>query len=640
MSDTQALHNLKEYWGFDTFRPGQERAISAVLSDRDTLVLFPTGGGKSICYQVPATVRSGLTLVISPLVALMQDQVEQLKERGIPATFINSTLSSWEVEQRLVNARNGMYRLLYCAPERLATPLWEAELPNLDITLVAVDEAHCISEWGHDFRPAYREIRTALEDLDPEVPWMALTATATPEVRKDILETLQMDRPEIVSMGFERPNLKWWVMADEQKDRMLGRSVKKGVARGSGLVYGGTRRNCEEIADRVRRRLGVKARAYHAGIDSAERREIQQAWVSGELPVVAATSAFGLGIDKADCRFVIHYQMAYSLEAYYQEAGRAGRDGEEAFPILLFKRSDEQTARQRIMDSYPEREQLQRVYDALCDHLNLALGSEMEQAAPVPLAALRKRASLPERIVHSALKILDRLGMIQMIDYIAPQIGVHFTVAPDYLRQKIDELENRRKAEFLDTLLRQFGAESFAGMHYLDREYLQQKLAMPENAIVKGLDVLARHDQMLLYESSGNQPMVRLLHERISTLPFGKKELERHRDNLLKKLDYVIGYIQTDRCREQYIRVYFGEEGAGECGHCDNCLRDEDADRMFDEEDFETVRSLLNGERLTLRELRSRTGWKRQKLQGVLSFLISEEQVESDGDRFWWKETG
>jgi len=323
----QAPKNLEKYWGYKSFRPGQDEAIRSVLEGRDTLVLFPTGGGKSLCYQVPATLLDGLTVVISPLVALMQDQVQQLKERGISATFINSTLSSWEIEQRLVNARNGMYKLLYCAPERLKTELWEAELPGLNIDLVAIDEAHCISEWGHDFRPSYREIRSSLEPVADSIRWIALTATATPEVRSDIIENLEFENPKIISKGFDRPNLKWWVVAAEKKKQKLLQAVQKASPKGSGLIYGGTRRNCEELAELIEDQLGIGTRAYHAGIEQLKRSEIQEQWLSGELPLVVATNAFGMGIDKADCRYVIHYQMPYSLEAYYQEAGRAGRDG-------------------------------------------------------------------------------------------------------------------------------------------------------------------------------------------------------------------------------------------------------------------------------------------------------------------------
>ncbi|HAC14967.1 MAG TPA: RecQ family ATP-dependent DNA helicase, partial [Bacteroidetes bacterium] len=338
----KAKENLKSYWGFDDFRPGQDEVIKSILAGDETLVLFPTGGGKSLCYQVPATVLPGLTLVISPLVALMQDQVDQLRKRGISATFINSTISRKEVEQRIVNASNGMYKLLYCAPERLETPFFKAEASNLNIQLVAVDEAHCISEWGHDFRPPYRKIRQNIDECVGPTRWMALTATATPKVSDDIKKVLSFSNPTIISKGFERKNLKWWVDVTSQKDTRLLQMVKK--APGSGLIYAGTRRLCNELAEMIRS-TGLKCEAYHAGLPSEDRARIQQHWIDNMLQVVVATNAFGMGIDKSDCRYVIHYDMSYSLEAYYQEAGRAGRDGKLSYPTLLIRDSDIKIAR-------------------------------------------------------------------------------------------------------------------------------------------------------------------------------------------------------------------------------------------------------------------------------------------------------
>ena len=302
----QATQNLNRYWGYPAFRKGQDRVVQSILDGNHTLVLFPTGGGKSLCYQVPATVLDGLTIVISPLVALMQDQVEQLHARGISATFVNSTIPGHEVEQRLINARNGMYKLLYCSPERLKTPLWQNELPNLDISLIAVDEAHCISEWGHRFRPPYREIRESMGEYGAKTRWMALTASATPEVRDDILATLEFESPTIVSKGFQRANLKYWVTATDRPMLKLQDMVKR--AEGAGLIYAPTRQACENLASDFRR-AGFQSAAYHAGLDADTRAGIQQNWISNETPLVVATNAFGMGIDKPDCRWVFHYQM-------------------------------------------------------------------------------------------------------------------------------------------------------------------------------------------------------------------------------------------------------------------------------------------------------------------------------------------
>ncbi len=631
---------LQKYWGYDSFRPGQEDAIRSVLAGRDTVILFPTGGGKSLCYQLPASVLEGVTVVISPLVALMQDQVQQLNELGISATFVNSTLPSWEVEQRLVNARNGMYKLLYCSPERLKTTLWKAELPRLDISLVAIDEAHCISEWGHDFRPSYREIRESLEPVAESAGWIALTATATPEVRKDIIENLEFEDPKIVSRGFERPNLKWWVVTTEKKREKLLQSVRRASAKGPGLIYGGTRKNCEELSQMISRKIGVKARPYHAGVDSETRKEVQQQWLDGELPVVVATNAFGMGIDKADCRYVIHYQMPYSLEAYYQEAGRSGRDGRESYPILIYKASDLYVAEKRLKDSYPEKEQLQKTYDALCDTFELAVNTEMETMEQISIQALSTRADLSERVVTSSLKVLKHLGIIQLIEDIEPKVGLRFVLSEDNVRDKIHQLENSRKAEFLDTLFRQFGTESFAGMKYLEMDYLQRKLDLSENAVIKGLHVLQAHDHLLNFEYLGERPLVKLLDARFSTLPFGRARLEKHRNSLLKKLEYMEGYIETKQCREVYIRHYFGEKNIEPCGHCDNCLNTSFPEEPeLTEEELNAIREALDGGGKSLKELQRITKWSRRRIKRSLSHLMRENKVDSDTGKYHWINT-
>lgn len=633
----KAQQSLEQNWGFPSFRPGQKEAIASILNGQNTMVLFPTGGGKSLCYQVPATVLDGLTIVISPLVALMQDQVQQLNDRGIAATFVNSSISNWEIEQRFANARNGMYDLLYCSPERLQTDLWQAEMPQLDIDLIAIDEAHCISEWGHDFRPSYREIRPALEEIADEVTWIALTATATPEVRDDIQQSLGFEDPLIVSMGFERPNLKWWVTETPQKEKKLLQAVQKAAANGSGLIYGGTRRNCENLAAKIQQQLGIKTKAYHAGVDGAVRKQIQEEWIAGTTPLVVATNAFGMGIDKADCRYVIHYEMPYSLESYYQEAGRAGRDGKQSFPLLLFKQADAVTAERRIKDSYPEKEELQHVYDVVCDHLNLAVGSEMEEKQEVSVKALEKRSGLSNRKVRSSLDVLNQLGIIELIDYIKPKIGVHFVVSQDYIRQQIDELENTQKSVFLDTLFRQYGGEAFGKMKYIEFDYIQRKLDMSPNAVKKGMQVLQDRDHMIRYESIGELPLIQLVDERLPSLSLSRQKLEQHRSTLLQKLEYMIGYISTDTCREVYIRQYFGEENATACGHCDNCLRNGNKLQQIDPEDMKQLRSVLVKESKTMQELVHHFGWSSNRLKQLLSYLVREEKVVAQADKYIWK---
>jgi len=627
---------LKKYWGYDDFRPGQDEAIQSVLDGEQTLVLFPTGGGKSLCYQVPALVLDGLTIVISPLVALMQDQVDQLQKLGIRATFINSTIPGYEVEQRLVNARNGMYKLLYIAPERLTTERWQIELPNLNIDLIAVDEAHCISEWGHDFRPSYRNIREELSLIGDRVKWIALTATATPEVKKDLLQSLQFDSPNVISGGFKRPNLHWWVNETQKKKDLLIKAVKKGIKRGSGIVYANTRKDCEYWADFFTKK-GILTKPYHAGLKSDLRERTQNQWISGEVPLVVATNAFGMGIDKPDCRFVIHYFMPLTLEAYYQEAGRAGRDGEISYPILIYKSSDVDLLKSRILRSYPEYDTLNKIYTALCDELNLAIGSEQEGSEPVDYGAVAKRGGCTEREVQRGAEVLQRLGILELTDLYRPKVGIHFLVSRSYVRDKVEEL-NSKKGEFLDQLFRIYGPPSFSDFHYIETNYLTDKLNVNVNQLHKALRVFADHDQILKVKLIGEKPLVRLLDPRMPKLHIDQKKAYHYRDVLLKKLEYMDGYATTQGCREVYLRTYFGETDARPCGNCDNCkyISKEKIDAVTDS-DINQVKEVLMSGAKDIESIQNRVEWKREKLKQVIEFMQREQlihRIEEDGESY------
>jgi len=631
-----AREALKKYWGYDSFRPGQEEVIESVLEGRDTLVLFPTGGGKSLCYQVPAIVLDGLTVVISPLVALMQDQVEQLKKIGIRSTFINSTLPGYEVEQRFVNARNGMYKLLYIAPERLTTELWKNEQDRLNISLVAVDEAHCISEWGHSFRPSYRQIRSELGDAAGDVRWIALTATATPEVKEDIIKNLQFSDPKVVAGGFGRENLLWWINQTTQKQNTLMTAVKKGVNKGSGIVYCGTRRDCVKWANEFSRQ-GIKAEAYHAGIESKKRESIQNRWVSGEVPVVVSTNAFGMGIDKSDCRFVIHQTLPISLEAYYQEAGRAGRDGEESYPILLYKNGDAELARKRIERGYPEFETLQKVYNGICDEIELAIGSESLKAEAVDYSRVAKRIGIGEKEIGVSVKVLERLGILEITELYESKIGIRFTAGRHYIRTLIED-QDSKKAQFLDTLFRQFAADSFQQMHYIEEKYLCEKLDVTPHQLEKALHVFSEHDKLLEFEKQGDKPLIRLLDARMQKLQIDRKSTYHYRDVLLAKLGYMKQFIDTVGCREQFLRNYFGETGTAPCGHCDNCLRDLNRKNYLPTQtDINRVEDILSGDKQTFEQIAIETKWPRKKLKLVLHAMSREDlliRVDEEGETY------
>jgi ATP-dependent DNA helicase RecQ len=618
-----SLRNLKKYWGFDAFRPGQDEVVKSILDSRETVVLFPTGGGKSLCYQVPATVLPGLTLVISPLVALMQDQVDQLKKIGIPATFINSTISRYEVEQRLINASNGMYQLLYCSPERLETSYFKAEAQNLNIQLVAVDEAHCISEWGHDFRPPYRKIRQNMDAAIGETRWMALTATATPEVRDDIISVLEFKDPSIISKGFERKNLKWWVDVTEQKTTRLLKMVKK--APGSGLVYAGTRRVCNELAELIRKE-GLRCEAYHAGLSSDDRKRIQNQWVHNELQLVVATNAFGMGIDKPDCRYVIHYDMSPSLEAYYQEAGRAGRDGAESYPTLLARKADFENIRKKVKDSYPEYEILNAVYNALADSLHLAIGSEQLESEHIDIDSLSKRSGLHANLIRSALRIQSRLGVLEMNEITPPQIGVQFLNSREVLNQLVLDYKNEAKATFLDNVLRLYLPESLSDIHYIDQDTVISKLELTFNGMIKGLEVL-QAEGLLKYHVQVNNPQVFLNEARMKKVPVSKVDAERFRNIQLDKLEKIIGYAQTSQCRSHYIRKYFGERKVPtKCGFCDICLVQK-KDSSIKTSEIKAVQNVLKMGPLKLESIAEKCVLSVPTTQNVIKWLSAQRKI-------------
>ncbi|RNC85914.1 MAG: RecQ family ATP-dependent DNA helicase [Balneola sp.] len=619
----KAKENLTRYWAYDAFREGQEEAIQSVLKGTDTLVLFPTGGGKSLCYQVPATVLEGLTLVVSPLVALMEDQVTQLSERGISSTYINSTLTSYEVEQRLVNARNGMYKLLYCAPERLGSPLFQAELERLSIQLVAIDEAHCISEWGHDFRPPYRKIRENLASIAEHTRWLALTATATPEVREDIISVLGFNEPSIISKGFERPNLKWWVTKTPQKRDRITEAVQKASAKGDGLMYAGTRKNCEDWALRFTK-MEINSEAYHAGLTAELRKEIQHRWISGDTPLVTATNAFGMGIDKPDCRFVIHEEMPGSIEAYYQEAGRAGRDGEESFPILFFRESDYQKAIKRIEQSYPTYDQMQKVYVALGDSLNLALGSEVDEMVAFEMEKLSVRSSLAIPICRAAIRMMEQFGVVAVKRGIPPKASVQFSLSPDMMIKFKERCQNPEKAEFVDKLERMFGHFAHAHMVELDLEFVLEKLGVTRNALIKALNVLMMNDHVLMFALFPERDMIRLLEARSKEIPVTREMAESYRANLLKKLERMHGYILTQGCREVYLRTYFGELNAKPCGHCDNCLKKKEEHIQLDRDELRQLMDLINDQGLDIDKIVNRLEWAEDKVKTGVDYLVKE----------------
>jgi len=568
----QAKAQLLKYWGFADFRPGQDKVVKSVLQKKDTLVLFPTGGGKSLCYQVPALVFPGLSLIISPLVALMQDQVESLKKKGISATFINSTLHPGEIDQRLINARNGLYKMLYLAPERLGSKVFQCELLNLPLDMVAIDEAHCISEWGHRFRPSYRKIRENLRAVEDRVAWIALTATATPNVKEDIEATLEFKTPTIIAKGYVRDNLGYRVEENENKTLRLKELLNRAKGKGGGLIYGTTRKSCENLAGLIRS-MEIKSEPYHAGLESKERNRVQEEWISGKTPWVAATNAFGMGIDKPDCRFVFHESPPASLEAYYQEAGRAGRDGELSHPILLYTKADFIRLKDNLTTAYPSFEILHSVYSAIADIGTIALGEFRETSILADIDQVKKRAKVESAYIPNAIELLEQFEVWTTAELQDKHIQVQFIWSLDMIESYTQQLKNTDKVIFIDALIRSCSPQAFYNFESIEVNYLSKRLKLSPQIIKKGLTIL-KQEGMMDFRFLDKHYAITFLDSRMGQLPIQKKVYERYRDVQFEKLAKVELYTRSKDCRNAFFSAYFGDVLKNySCGVCDNCLK-------------------------------------------------------------------
>jgi ATP-dependent DNA helicase RecQ len=557
-----ARATLARVFGYADFRPPQVRAVQAVLSGHDALIVLPTGGGKSLCFQVPALVRDGLTVVVSPLISLMQDQVETLIRRGVAATFINSTLNAPDVAERMAQVRRGETKLLYLAPERLDSPRMLEQLARVGVSLLAVDEAHCISEWGHDFRPHYRRIGAMRERLGtPQA--VALTATATPEVRTDIIRQLSLRRPVVVVGGFNRANLTYHVTAARtlhEKDAGVLRWLRH--AEGPAIVYAPTRRAVEHItAVLVRGRQ--RAVAYHGGLDSALRERAQHAFMTQRTRVIVATSAFGMGIDKPDVRLVVHHAMPGTLEAYYQEAGRAGRDGAQSVCVMLYGASDRSTHQYFIDHAHPPRRAVERVWRALAD---AATTSQI-----VDLTQLRERLTMSRDAdtLHAALRVLSTAGAVRAEPAHASLVQVRLLATAERI---VNELTGARADERV--LLRMLWRASRGALidgARIDLASLPEGCGRPAQVIQRLAQLEA--DQFVTFErlGAGLRPDPRVLS--LSALPVDWDSLARRRAGDLSRLDAVERYSRTPACRRAFVLRYFGDSDAdAACSGCDRCL--------------------------------------------------------------------
>ena len=555
---------LRDRFGFPEFRPGQERAVTAVLAGQDALVVLPTGGGKSLCYQVPALLLPGVTVVVSPLISLMKDQVDALTARGIPATFVNSTLTQGEVAERMARVTRGDVKMLYVAPERFDFGSAAERLKDVGVSLLAIDEAHCISEWGHDFRPSYLRVASVRERLGWP-PAVALTATATAHVRQDIAKQLRLENAETIITGFDRQNLHYHVIpakSDAEKDESLIDLLKR--HKGVGIVYAATRRNVEKVTATLEH-ARIKAMAYHAGLDDAHRQDVQEAFMTEKVRVIVATNAFGMGIDKSNVRLVVHHSMPGTLEAYYQEAGRAGRDGKHSDVFLLHAFPDRFTHEFFIKGAYPERQIVERVYGRLlgnCDSNGMVVIDAGAIAGGLP-------GKVSDREVESSLRLLIRAGAIRSEPEIGSRVHVRLLATADRIKFEIGA-DQPLKLGLLRGLWRMAGDTIYDGVTVdLDTLPATYRGAM---GIIPLLDQL-QAGQFLEWHRLGGGDRVTNPKRPLSGYPLDFAALDRRRANEISKLDSMQQYAYARTCRRAFVLKYFGDPAAKkDCGGCDNCL--------------------------------------------------------------------
>lgn len=596
----RSLQVLKRYWGYERFRPMQEEIICSVCNGRDTLALMPTGGGKSLTYQVPTLLREGLCIVVTPLIALMKDQVDRLRRLGINATAIHSGVTPRKIDIALDNCVYGDVKFLYVAPERLATEAFRLRVQRMPVTLIAVDEAHCISQWGYDFRPSYLRI-AELRQLLPDVPVLALTASATPAVADDIMRQLHFAEPHILRSSFARPNLSYAVRHDEDKNEQLLRIVRN--VPGCGIVYVRTREGSEQLADFLRDQE-ITATCYHGGLANAERSIRQDEWLAGRCRIMVATNAFGMGIDKPDVRFVVHYSMPDSLESYYQEAGRAGRDGHRAYAVLLVGNADIDRTRRRIEQQFPPLDQIREIYEKVCSYLQVGIGDGLQASFLFNIHDFCAKFRLYSGKVIAALRLLQQNGYLTLTEEMRNPARILFCISRDdlyKLRVVRDDLDH-----FLRTILRLYDGV-FTDFRPID----EQEIATAGGFKVETVkELLKRLWQMrvIRYIPANASPMLFFDSERLPSADlYIAPETYRFRiDRAEERFARMAAYASNEeKCRSMLLEEYFGVEEPTPCGICDLCLaaRKRAKTAAADPEIEKRILQHLEEESVTVKEL-------------------------------------
>ena len=617
---------LKQYWGYDSFRDLQEEIITSIGEGKDTLGLMPTGGGKSITFQVPALAQEGICIVITPLIALMKDQVQNLRKREIKALAIYSGMTRQEILTALENCIFGNYKFLYISPERLDTEIFRTKLRSMKVSMITVDESHCISQWGYDFRPAYLKI-AEIRELLPEVPVLALTATATPEVVTDIQARLKFREGNVFRMSFERKNLAYIVRKTDNKTKEIPYILQR--ISGSAIIYVRNRRRTKEITELLMNE-GITADFYHAGLDNAVKDLRQKRWQSGEVRVMVATNAFGMGIDKPDVRIVLHLDLPDSPEAYFQEAGRAGRDGEKAYAVILYSKSDKTTLHKRVVDTFPDKEYILNVYEHLQYYYQMAMGDGFQCIREFNLEEFCRKFKYFPVPVDSALKILTQAGYLEYTDEQDNSSRILFTIRRDEL-YKLREMGKEAEA-LIQSILRSYTGV-FTDYAYISEESLAIRTGLTRQQIYNILVTLTKR-RIVDYIPRKKTPYIIYTRERLELrfLHIPPSVYEERKARYEARIKAMEEYVTTENiCRSRMLLRYFGEKNEHNCGQCDVCLSKR-ATNDLSEESYEEVKrqilNLLSHSPLTPAETADQIKAEKEDIGQVIRYLLDEGELK------------